>query len=185
MFTLTALALTMAQLLAASSTPATDRSLPDFLVMYGLWESVAVRAEPADIFVQMPHLQVAHEIRGRPSAVCPGIAFEVEQQVDGNTMRTELNYAYDVSSSKSFGILHSSDGSVLQGVIHHSPEADSLTLTNTNDDVVWSESKVWQSPDEFHSEATFPFDGGTGRVWFVTRRVGSKPADVPGHCGSN
>ena len=167
------------------SAPAAASELPEFVVMYGLWESVAVRAEPAEIFKQMPHLRQTHEIRGRPSAVCPGIAFEVEQQVAGKLMRTELNYAYDAASSKSFGVLHSSDGSVLRGVIEHGTDADALTLTNANNDVVWSESKVWQSADEFHSEATFPFQGDTGRVWFVTRRAGKKQTDVPGACGGN
>lgn len=183
MTSLTIVMFVMAHLLAtpAKSTHAPE-TLPAFIVMYGLWESVAVRADPEEILTAMPQLTVPHEIRGRPASVCPGIRFEVEQRVGSEVMRTELSYAYAAASSKSIGILHSSDGTLLRAVILHREDADLLTLTNVQGEEVWTETKVWTSADEFHSEATFPYQGGPGRVWFVTRRVGAGQAEYPGSC---
>lgn len=144
---------------------------PSFIQMYGEWESVGVRADPPEVFDAMPQLKIAHEIIGTPSHVMPGIHFIVRQNIGGEVMKTEINYAYDDDAKKSFGLLASSSGSVLRGVYEHGESFDTLQLFDSNDEVVWTESNTWISRDRFESEATFEFEGEEAKVWFVTQRI--------------
>jgi hypothetical protein len=143
---------------------------PAFICMYGEWESVGVRAEPARIFEAMPEQKAAHYITGKPASVMPGIDFIVRQDIAGETKISGLTYAYDRAVNKSFGIITGADGSVIRGMISHESEKDIVVLFNAIDEVVWREEHVWVSPDEFHTEAVFTFEGADARVWFVTKR---------------
>lgn len=161
----------LAMALTASACLSTAHAEPPaFIQMYGEWESVAVRADPPEVFNEMPQLKIPHMITGAPSQVMPGIHFVVRQDKGGETTTTEINYAYDADAKKSFGLLASSSGSVLHGVYQHGDASDVLQLFNSADEVVWTEHNIWTSPDRFESEAMFEFQGEQAKVWFVTHR---------------
>ena len=153
------------------------RDIPAFIRMAGEWESVGVRAEPAEIFEAMPALKVRHAITGSPMEVGPGIMFHVVQPVGAALQKTQIAYVYDAASNKSFGVFISSDGTTSRGVIEHGADGDLLRLYDADGDVVWTERKVWISPDAFESEATFEFRGEEGRVWFSTNRKTPEKTD--------
>jgi hypothetical protein len=147
------------------------QDVPQFIGMYGKWESVAVKAEPAGILDEHPEWTVPHVITGRPTEVCPGITFVVEQVVGGETVRSQLTYVYDQATARSFGVISGSNGTRLRGDIRHGPGRDFLVLSDFNGNPVWEETKVWISENEFESEGLFDFHGEAGTVWFRTYRV--------------
>ena len=153
---------------AAAGDAASD--VPAFIRMYGEWESVAVKAEPISVFDAMPALNVLHEITGTQMDVGPGIRFKVVQTVEDEAFVTEIAYVYDAASKKSFGVFLNSAGATVRGVIEHGEESDLLHLYDANDAIIWTERKIWTSPDVFESAAVFPYEGGEAKVWFETRR---------------
>lgn len=156
----------------AAPAAAECRDVPKFIGMYGDWESYAFKAEPADILDEHPEWTVAHAIRGTAAEVCPGIRFTVEQAVGGETIQTLLTYVYDPERNKSYGVIASSSGARLRGILEHGPkDTDELTLMDFDGNVVWQETKIWTSDDEFESIGRFEYQGGEGRVWFRTYRV--------------
>lgn len=156
--------------LSLTSNAAECVDVPPFIGMYGEWESVATRAEPAEILDEHPEWTVPHLIVGKPAEVCPGIEFTVTQNVQGREVMTKLNYVYDPELGKSFGVIAGSNGTRLKGEIQHGERNDLLTLSDFEGFVVWSETKVWISDDEFVSEGIFEFNNQQGRVWFRTYR---------------
>ena len=164
---------------AASASAQECEGVPQFIGMYGDWESVAVRSEPAEILVEHPEWAVPHPIHGAPTDVCDGIKFIVRQDVDGESTTSQLNYVYDVATNRSFGVITGSLGARLRGEIQHGDQEDLLTLVDFDGNVVWTETKVWVSDDEFTSEGVFDFNGDEGRVWFRTYRVGTVSNDGP------
>ena len=164
----------VAALFFGTPAAAECKNVPKFIGMYGQWESYAFKAEPAEILDEHPEWTVAHAIRGEPTDVCPGINFTVEQVLDHDTIFTQLTYVYDANSSKSYGVIASSNGARLRGILEHTPsDTDELTLMDFEGNVVWRETKVWTSDDEFESIGRFAYQGGEGRVWFRTYRVKS------------
>ncbi len=145
--------------------------VPRFIGMYGEWESLAVRAEPAAILEEHPEWLNPQPIFGAPTDICPGIKFIVEQVIGGETTTSQLTYVYDASTNKSFGVITGSTGARLRGEIEHGEELDLLTLLDFDGNVVWTESKLWISDDEFTSEGVFDFHGEDGHIWFRTYRV--------------
>jgi hypothetical protein len=142
--------------------------------MYGLWRSLAVRAEPETVLEEYPEWAVPNEIRGAPTAVCPGINFIVSQTSAGTTTVTQLTYVFDAATHRSFGLIWGSNGVRLRGEILHETSRDTLTLMDAGGTIVWTETHAWVSDDEFNSEAVMDFHGSEGRVWFRTYRVTGK-----------
>lgn len=159
---------------AMNATGAECDGVPRFIGMYGEWESVAVHSEPAAILVEHPEWTKPHAIVGRPTEVCPGIVFTVEQESDDDVVTTLLTYVYDANANKSIGVVTSSDGARLRAEIRHEGDRDYLKLLDLDGKVVWTEMKVWISEDEFRSEGNFDFHGQQGRVWFRTYRFAAE-----------
>lgn len=162
-------------LLYAAAAAGDCEGVPKFIGMYGDWESVAVKSEPASILEEHPEMGVPHSITGVPTDVCPGIRFVVEQTVDGETVRTQLTYVYNASVHRSYGVISSSNGARLRGILEHGPDdTDELTMLDFEGNVVWRETKEWVSADEFESVGRMDVGGQEGRIWFRTYRAGVK-----------
>ncbi len=144
---------------------------PAFLHMHGAWESVALKAEPPAVLEAMPALAAVHRIVGSSTVIQPGVRFLVAQDVDGETLRTELTYVHDAAASKSFGVIADSNGGALRAVIEHHAHQDILRLYDSHGNIVWTDRNVWASPDLLKTEASFMFEGREARVWFETRRA--------------
>lgn len=163
----------LAALLCAASASAECEGVPRFLGMYGNWKSFAFKAEPAEILDEHPEWAKPNEIRGVATEICPGIRFMVKQVIAGKAVSTELTYVYDPDRHVSHGVIASSTGARLRGILEHGPNhSDELTLLDFDGNVVWRESKTWVSEVEFESVARIDFHGSEGRVWFRTFRVG-------------
>ena len=148
--------------------------VPRFLAMYGRWESVAVRAEPASILEDFPHWKEPNSIIGRPTEVCPGIRFTVRQESGDGIVTTALTWVFDQASQRSYGVIVGSDGSRLRGEMQHFADHDTLTLLDFSGRLAWRETHVWRSPGEFESVGVFDYHGAPGRVWFRTYRAAAR-----------
>ena len=152
---------------AVASAGAEDTAaIPNFIKMYGAWESAGVKSEPPEVLIERPHLAMRHVIHGEK-----GLGASIHFTVDQGERKSTLTYVHDAATSKSFGVIIDSDGGVLRGELVHGDGEDQLTLTNANGDVVWTETKTWVSLDEFHSEGLMPYKGGQAKVWFVTKKI--------------
>ena len=160
--------ITLAVLVSALTAAAAKEPVetPNFIKMYGAWESAGVKSEPPEVLIERPHLAMRHIIHGK-KGLGQIIHFTVEQGDRAST----LTYVHDAATGKSFGVIIDNQGSVLRGEIVHGDGEDNLTLTNANGDVVWTETKTWISPSEFHSEGVMPYKGGKAKVWFVTNKI--------------
>ncbi len=151
--------------------------IPNFIAMRGEWVSIGVRAEPAEVFDEMPALAQRHFISAEPTRIQPGVHFTVDQIIDGRPHKTELTYYYVMASKKSFGLIASEGSPPSRAIIEHGSEFDRLTIFNSEGDVVWTEKSVWKTADAFQSEGVFPFNGGEAKVWFMTERNPAKEKD--------